>query len=107
MRVDDSTGKGTYSMDKFSSKVHGVHIKLGGKLLYSLRIKTDLRNSRERERERESNEICQSEVQLPAFARSRDSSLAQNNLSHLSTHHVLYPVSQPFSKNSQLMYMHT
>jgi hypothetical protein len=53
MRVDDSTGKGTYSMDKFSSKVHGVHIKLGGKLLYSLRIKTDLRNSRERERERE------------------------------------------------------
>ena len=27
-------------MDKFSSKVHRVHIKLGGKLLNSLRIKT-------------------------------------------------------------------
>jgi len=27
-------------MDKFSSKVHGVHMELGGKLLYSLRIKT-------------------------------------------------------------------
>jgi len=40
MRVDNSTGKGTSSMDKFSSKVHGVHMELGGKLLYSLRIKT-------------------------------------------------------------------
>jgi len=39
MRVDNSTGKGTSSMDKFSSKVHGVHMELGGKLLYSLRIK--------------------------------------------------------------------
>ena len=27
-------------MDKFSSKVHRAHMKLGGKLLYSLRIKT-------------------------------------------------------------------
>jgi len=40
MRVDNSTGKGTSSMDKFSSKVHRVHMELGGKLLYSLRIKT-------------------------------------------------------------------
>jgi hypothetical protein len=35
MRVDNSTGKGTSSMDKFSSKVHGVHVELGGKLLNS------------------------------------------------------------------------
>ena len=27
-------------MDKSSSKIHRVHMKLGGKLLYSLRIKT-------------------------------------------------------------------
>ena len=27
-------------MDKFSSKVHGVHMELGGKLLNSLRVKT-------------------------------------------------------------------
>ena len=42
MRVDNSTGKGTSGMDKFSSKVHKVHMELGGKckLLYSLRIKT-------------------------------------------------------------------
>jgi len=40
MRVDNSTGKGTSGMDKFSSKVHGVHMELGGKLLNSLRIKT-------------------------------------------------------------------
>jgi len=38
MRVDNSTGKGTSGMDKFSSKVHGVHMELGGKLLNSLRI---------------------------------------------------------------------
>ena len=38
--VDNSTGKGTSSMDKFSSKVHGVHMELGGKLLNSLRIRT-------------------------------------------------------------------
>ena len=40
MRVDNSTGKGTSSMDKFCSKVHRVHMELGGKLLYSLKIKT-------------------------------------------------------------------
>ena len=40
MTVDNSTGKGTSGMDKFSSKVHGVHMELAGKLLYSLRIKT-------------------------------------------------------------------
>ena len=40
MRFDNSTGKGTSGMDKFSSKVHRVHMELGGKLLYSLRIKT-------------------------------------------------------------------
>ena len=39
-RVDNSTGKGTSGMDKFSSKVHRVHMKLGGKLLISLRIET-------------------------------------------------------------------
>ena len=27
-------------MDKFSGKLHGVHMELKGKLLYSLRIKT-------------------------------------------------------------------
>jgi hypothetical protein len=40
MRVDNSTGKGTAGMDKFSSKVHRVHMELNGKLLNSLRIKT-------------------------------------------------------------------
>ena len=40
MRVDDSTRKGTSVMVKFSSKVHGVHMELGGKLLNSLRIET-------------------------------------------------------------------
>jgi len=38
MRVDNSTGKGTSGMDKFSSKVHKVHMELGVKLLNSLRI---------------------------------------------------------------------
>ena len=38
MRVDNSTRKGTSSMDKFSSKVHRVHTELGGKLLNSLII---------------------------------------------------------------------
>ena len=38
MRVDNSTGKVTSSMDKFSSKVHRVHMELGVKLLNSLRI---------------------------------------------------------------------
>jgi len=36
MRVDNRTGKGTSSMEKFSSKVHRVHMELGGKLLLSL-----------------------------------------------------------------------
>jgi hypothetical protein len=40
MRVDNITGKGTSGMDKFSSKVHRVHMELGGKLLNTLRIKT-------------------------------------------------------------------
>ena len=40
MRVDNSTGKGTSGMNKFSSKVHRVHMELGGKLPYSLRVKT-------------------------------------------------------------------
>ena len=42
MRVDNSTGKGTSGTDKFSSKVHRVHMELGGKLLYSLRIETQI-----------------------------------------------------------------
>jgi hypothetical protein len=40
MRVDNSTGKGTSGMDNFSSKVHRVHMELGGKLLNSLTIET-------------------------------------------------------------------
>ena len=40
MKIDNSTGKGTSGMDKFSSKVHKVHMELGGKLLSSLRIET-------------------------------------------------------------------
>jgi hypothetical protein len=36
VRVDNSTGKGTSGMDKFSSEVHRVHMELGGKLLKSL-----------------------------------------------------------------------
>ena len=40
MRVDNSTGQGASGMDKFSSEVHRVHMELGGKLLNSLRIKT-------------------------------------------------------------------
>jgi len=40
MRVDNSIGKGTSGMDKFSSKVHRVHMELGGKLLKYLRIET-------------------------------------------------------------------
>ena len=36
----NSTGKGTSSMDKFSSKVHRVHMELGGKLNNFLRIET-------------------------------------------------------------------
>ena len=40
MRVYNSTGEGTSGMDKFSSEVHRVNMELGGKLLDSLRIKT-------------------------------------------------------------------
>ena len=42
MRIDNSTGKATSGMDKFSSEVHRVHMELGGKLLKSLRIKIQL-----------------------------------------------------------------
>jgi hypothetical protein len=42
MRVDNSTGKGTSGLDKFSSEVHRVHMELGHKLLYSLRIETQI-----------------------------------------------------------------
>ena len=40
MRVDNSTGKGTSGMHKFSSKVHRLHMELGSKLLNSLKIET-------------------------------------------------------------------
>ena len=40
MRVGNSTEKGTSSMDRLSSKVHRVHMELGGKLLNSMRIET-------------------------------------------------------------------
>jgi hypothetical protein len=40
MTVNNSTGKGTSGMDEFSSNVYRVHMELGGKLLNSLRIKT-------------------------------------------------------------------
>jgi hypothetical protein len=40
MRFDNITGKGTSGMDMFSREVHRVHMELGGKLLNSLRIKT-------------------------------------------------------------------
>ena len=42
MRVDNSTGKGTSGMDKFNSKVHRVHMELGGNLYNSLRIETQV-----------------------------------------------------------------
>ena len=42
MRIDDSTGKGTSGMDKFSSKVHRVRMELEGKLLNFLRIEIQL-----------------------------------------------------------------
>ena len=38
MRIGNSTEKSTSGMDKLSSKVHRVHMELGGKLLNSLRI---------------------------------------------------------------------
>ena len=40
MRVDNSTGKGTSGMDKFSSKFYRVQLELGGKFLNPLRIET-------------------------------------------------------------------
>ena len=40
MRVDNSIGKGTSYIDKFSSETHRVHMELGGKHLNSLRIET-------------------------------------------------------------------
>ena len=40
MTDDNSTGKGTSGMDKFSSKVHRVHMELKGMLLNSLKIET-------------------------------------------------------------------
>jgi len=43
MRVDNSTGKGTSGMGKFSSEVHKVHMELRGKLPNnSLRIETQI-----------------------------------------------------------------
>ena len=39
MRVDNSTGEGTSGMDKFSSKVHRVHMELGGGRLNALRVR--------------------------------------------------------------------
>jgi hypothetical protein len=42
MRVDNSTGKDTSGVDKFSSEVHRVHMELRGKLLNSLRIETQI-----------------------------------------------------------------
>jgi len=40
MRVYNRVGKGTSGMDKFSSEVHRVHKELRGKLLNSLKVKT-------------------------------------------------------------------
>ena len=40
MTINNSTGKGTSGMDKFSSKVHRVHMELGGKLLNPSKIET-------------------------------------------------------------------
>ena len=45
MSVDNSTGKGTSGMDKFSSEVHRLHMKLEGKPLNSLKIKTQVLES--------------------------------------------------------------
>jgi len=42
MRVDNSTEKGTSGMDKFSNKVHRVHMELGGKLLNSLKVSAQM-----------------------------------------------------------------
>jgi len=45
MSVDNSTGKGTSGMDKFSSEVDRLHMKLEGKPLNSLKIKTQFLES--------------------------------------------------------------
>jgi hypothetical protein len=42
MRIDNSTGKGTSSMDRFGSVIDRMNMKLGSKFLNSLRIKTRL-----------------------------------------------------------------
>ena len=42
MRVDNSTGKGMYGMDKFSSVIDKMNMELESKFLDSLRIKTQL-----------------------------------------------------------------
>ena len=42
MKVNNSTRKGTSGMDKVCSKFHRVHMEFGGKLLNSLRVKTQL-----------------------------------------------------------------
>jgi len=42
MRADNSTGKGTSGMNKFNSEVIRMHMELGGKLLNSLRIETQI-----------------------------------------------------------------
>jgi hypothetical protein len=40
MRIDNSTGKGTSSMDKFGSVIDRMNMKLGSMFLNFLRIKT-------------------------------------------------------------------
>jgi len=42
MRVNNSTGKGTSGMDKFSNVIDRMNMKLGSKFLNSLIIKTQL-----------------------------------------------------------------
>jgi len=42
MRVDNSTGKCTSGMDKFGSVVDRMYMKLGSRLLSSMRVKTQL-----------------------------------------------------------------
>jgi aspartate carbamoyltransferase regulatory subunit len=42
MRVDNIAGKGTFGMDKFGSVIDIMNMKLGSKIVNSLRIKTQL-----------------------------------------------------------------
>jgi hypothetical protein len=42
MRVYNSAGKGSSSMDKFGSEIDRMNMKLGSKFLKTLRIKTQL-----------------------------------------------------------------